>query len=377
VEAGLRNRLTVLEQELQKLDAFRESKRQMEEQIAKLESESVEREARHQAEQMDQERRFLMDKSKVQKGFDLKLANLRAEEEARLEANRDEETKRIIHENSRLKDELRFQQETTDELNADRRRASELNKKLARELSLFEDKELEYARQGKAKTKQIHHLETKLDEVEGVLSETRKRLNAGAGVKEAALQRQLDEHADDTHSLRGILQLKNKELATLRQHAATILEQRTEVETFFIEALEQCKSAILEERGKAYRDSLAEYRTAVKAATQCGQSKSLAGHSGQAFGFSAPPTAQPGGGGPEGGTTQSFPRMFPRIRPAHATRGVVSGRMPGQALALSLDGEPLRPPSKLPLGPPQSKVNKTARKRGLPSKSVALIKYKP
>jgi len=42
---------------------------------------------------------------------------------------------------------LRFQQEVTDELKSESGRVADTNKKLLRELSLFEDKEQEYARQ--------------------------------------------------------------------------------------------------------------------------------------------------------------------------------------------------------------------------------------
>jgi hypothetical protein len=41
----------------------------------------------------------------------------------------------------------RFQQEVTDELKGESFRVADANKKLLRELSLFEDKEQEYARQ--------------------------------------------------------------------------------------------------------------------------------------------------------------------------------------------------------------------------------------
>lgn len=44
--------------------------------------------------------------------------------------------------------------------------------------------------------------------------------------------------------MRQLLQLKNRELATLKQHATTVLEQRSEVEQFFLEALDQCKAKV-------------------------------------------------------------------------------------------------------------------------------------
>jgi hypothetical protein len=94
--------LRIVEEELQKLDAFRESKRLMEEKIHKLEAEAEESSRRHKVELADLERHFLMDKAKTQTAFEDRIANLRAEEEMRLEAGRDAETKRIIKENKRF-----------------------------------------------------------------------------------------------------------------------------------------------------------------------------------------------------------------------------------------------------------------------------------
>lgn len=151
---------------------------------------------------MYQERRFIMDKAKVQRAFDAKVAALEEENVRALEEGRDAATRRLIADNKRLKDELRwaylqgsgstavvvlrppvpllshffladactlanhiptsnterwhlvfmffllrFQQEVTDELKSESGRVADTNKKLLRELSLFEDKEQEYARQ--------------------------------------------------------------------------------------------------------------------------------------------------------------------------------------------------------------------------------------
>ena len=51
----------------------------------------------------------------------------------------DEASRRLIADNRRLRDELRFQQEVTDELKADTGRTEEANRRLVRELALFEE----------------------------------------------------------------------------------------------------------------------------------------------------------------------------------------------------------------------------------------------
>ena len=55
------------------------------------------------------------------------------------------------------------------------------------------------------------------------------------------IKKDLEEQTLDAAGLRQLLKLKNRELQHIKTHARTILEQRTEVETFFLDALDQCK----------------------------------------------------------------------------------------------------------------------------------------
>jgi hypothetical protein len=65
-------------------------------------------------------------------------------------------------------------------LNADKRRTSDANKRLGRELALLEDKEVEYARQGKAKSKEIHVLKERNAELESTILELKKKIQVYA-----------------------------------------------------------------------------------------------------------------------------------------------------------------------------------------------------
>eukprot|EP00613_Pedinella_sp_CCMP2098_P025245 CAMPEP_0171698140 /NCGR_PEP_ID=MMETSP0991-20121206/9200_1 /TAXON_ID=483369 /ORGANISM="non described non described, Strain CCMP2098" /LENGTH=367 /DNA_ID=CAMNT_0012286989 /DNA_START=55 /DNA_END=1155 /DNA_ORIENTATION=+ len=244
-EAGLLNRLRVVEVELQKLDSFRESKLVMETRINELETQLGEQETKHRFEQADQERRFLMDKQKTVREYEKGVSELEEGMRVQLTEGRDAESRKIIAENRRIKDELRFQTEVTDELNAEKRATNQANALLGRELSLFEGKEQEYARQGKSKTKEIHGLRDRVVELDRALGAFQKASKAGGSEASGRrLQAQADEAVLDAKGLRQVLQLKNRELHALRVHATTVLEQRTEVEQFFLEALEQCKGEI-------------------------------------------------------------------------------------------------------------------------------------
>ena len=274
-EVGLRARLSVLEENLQKLDQFANEKRLMEDELQELKDELSRMEAAHVQSSTNQERKFLAEKARIQKEFDAKIAEMREEELERIQSGQDAETKKIIHENKRIKDELRFQQEMTRELTAEKKRVQEVNKRLLREVELYAEKEREYARQGKAKSTAIVELQEKCDGLEALLKDAGKKFGEEKQAVQRALRKDLEDQTLDAAGLRQLLRLKNRELQHIKTHARTILEQRTEVETYFLEALEQCKTNIVADRQAAYRQSLADYRAKMAAATK-GEMKGVA-----------------------------------------------------------------------------------------------------
>ena len=72
-------------------------------------------------------------------------------------------------------------------------------------------------------------------------------------------KQKVDELVMANTGLKQLLKLKNRELKNIRKLAQTILDQRTEVEQYFLEALEQVKSEIRQKREDEYRLQMAEY----------------------------------------------------------------------------------------------------------------------
>ena len=61
----------------------------------------------------------------------------------------------------------------------------------------------------------------------------------------SAVSKELEEALLDAAALRRLVQIKNKELRKMKQLAVTILNQRNEVEQFFLEALQEVSSVIV------------------------------------------------------------------------------------------------------------------------------------
>ena len=166
-----------------------------------------------------------------------------------------EEARRIVAENTRMFEELKFHHTMTAELQADK---AALEKELAehkRELTIVADKELEYAHQGYYKTKEIKALRERVEQLEKSQAVNIERFKHKTKEMKATVHRDLEEATLDAAGLRRLLKIKNKELQRMKTLASTILSQRTETEQFFLESLHEVKDLIKKERKRTAVDT--------------------------------------------------------------------------------------------------------------------------
>lgn len=270
-ELGLRGRVEVLEEENNKLESFKEDKAKIEAEMKELREQIKQLEESHKTELAAQERKFLEEKVKMAKEMEDRTEELRQEAHIQVQNGLDADTRKVIADNRRMKEELRFQQEVTAELQAEKARVDQENKLLRRDLDLANDKESEYAAKSNSKSKEIQNLRDKITALENLMKDHGKKFQAEMVRSTKGIKKDLEEQTLDAAGLRQLLKLKNRELQHIKTHARTILEQRTEVETFFLDALEQCKQEISEERQRKYRAELNEYRQQMAAATKKAQ----------------------------------------------------------------------------------------------------------
>jgi hypothetical protein len=102
---------------------------------------------------------------------------------------------------------------------------------------------------------------------EALLASTNK-FKEDTGKIKNTVAKELEEQTMDAQGLRQLVNLKNKELAHIKKLAQTILDQRGEVEQFFLESLEITKEKIVQERERKYRKELVEYNNKMREATQ-------------------------------------------------------------------------------------------------------------
>jgi hypothetical protein len=117
-----------------------------------------------------------------------------------------------------------------------------------RELSLLAEKEIEYARQAHNRSKEIKALRERVEQLEKQQANNIEKFKIRAKELKQTVTKELEEATLDAAGLRRLLNMKNKELKHMKSLAATILSQRTETEQFFLEALQEVKEVIRQER---------------------------------------------------------------------------------------------------------------------------------
>lgn len=244
-----------LQEELRRLQDFKENKASIEQRLEEGEQERLEMEADHKLALEALERKFLEEKGRLQKEYKQMLAEMKKTSQEEAVERLDSSTKKILFENRRMAEELRLQVQETDELQKAKKTLEEDCKKLRREVQLHEQSVKEYAKQGFRQSKEIKELAAKVKSLEKTLSASVRDFEKEREQLSSAERRKSTEAALDSHGLRSLLKLKTKELAHIKRLAAVVLQKRTEVEAFLLDSLEVVKSELVQRRREEERSA--------------------------------------------------------------------------------------------------------------------------
>lgn len=251
----LTQRLGKAEADLNALVLYQQEKKKNEEKVTGLERQLADQRQEMFDSLDEQERKFLEENATKMREMDEQKLAFRevALREAREAMG--EEAKKILAENTRMFEELKFHNTMSAELQADK---VKLEKDLAehkRELTIVADKELEYAHQGFYKAKEIKALRERVEQLEQQQAVNLERFKHKTKELKTTVHRELEEATLDAAGLRRLLKIKNKELQRMKTLAATILSQRTETEQFFLESLHEVKELVKKEKKRSNVDT--------------------------------------------------------------------------------------------------------------------------
>ena len=240
----LKIKLDKAENELLGLENYKREKDAHDKKLAELE-ESLAKEKQQSIIALEnQERKFLENKAQMIKDLEEKKHAFHEAALREARAAMDAESKKLVVENKRISEELKFHNVISYEYQLEKDRLEAALTTTKRDVSLMAEKEEEYARQNYVKTKEIRSLRERVEQLEKAQMTSIERFKTRTKELKKTVQKELEEATLDATGLRRLIVMKNKELRHIKALAATVLEQRSEMEEFFLDSLAEVQEMI-------------------------------------------------------------------------------------------------------------------------------------
>ncbi|XP_066916433.1 basal body-orientation factor 1-like [Clytia hemisphaerica] len=253
------NEVKLMQSELKLVKEFRRKRALMQKEIDDIKDNLFMNEKQHENALEKIERKFFDEKIRMQQEANRKISELAERAHNEAISNLDDTTKSVYKENVRLNEALTYHIKAGEELSQHKENLEEQNKKLSSEKEMnsliVEEKVIESKKIKKANSS----LQQKVDDLEKALTEVMSENNQK---KTSLVQKHNQEQEGNKMEiarLQRIIELKNKEMSRVKKLAKNILDQRSDVEKFFIESLEMVKTEIIRNRAQYRRDAEVAY----------------------------------------------------------------------------------------------------------------------
>ncbi|XP_042301527.1 basal body-orientation factor 1 isoform X2 [Sceloporus undulatus] len=252
--------------ELKMIKEFRKKKTLMEKELEDLKDTLDTTKKEHQEEICMLERKFLEEKQRLEREAEKKIIMLaeRAHHEAIVQL--DNAGKAVFTENVRLHEALGYHMKETEELQKIKQKLEEDNAFLLQEKEINDILVREKITQITKQKTQILELENRVKKLETAVNHMAREFKTEVQItqQKALVQNQAGQVEID--KLQQLLEKKEREMSRVKKLARNILDERTEVEKFFLDALEQVKQEIITSR-KCYKQvAQAAYQRRMRAA---------------------------------------------------------------------------------------------------------------
>ncbi|XP_058844007.1 basal body-orientation factor 1-like isoform X1 [Acipenser ruthenus] len=263
------NELRMVQSEMKTIKEFRKKKAQMEKELEDIKENLYIAKKEHKEIVARMEHKFFGEKLRLEKEAEKKIAQLaeRAHNEAIVQL--DDAARSVFKENVRLNEALSYHMKEAEEL-------KKMTVKLAEENKDLIQKQVTSELLVEEKVSQVVQLKKEVVELQRKVACLEQGLGHMACEFEAETNMTLQKALISTKAgkveidkLQKLLDMKDREMNRVKKLAKNIVDQRTEVERFFLEALDHAKQEV--------RSSRAQYKQAAQVAYQRKMQEAYAG----------------------------------------------------------------------------------------------------
>ncbi len=252
--------------ELKELEQFQDKRFLLASELERTKGEVQLEKHRRKEQAREMESKFLLARERMRKDLEQRIALFKADCRSVVLKELDSESQRLRLVNKQMSDELRFHAKTNNSLRAQceklKARAKQL--KLDSELARGKDR-MQVGRAVKDK-EMIRKLKMRNESLEEQVVTLKQELVGSR--RELAARREALEKDEELVTLRQHVAYKTREVARIKRLARRVLDQRNDVERFFLHALEQVKAEIKAKRQREYKLKRRAYTQQVLALTR-------------------------------------------------------------------------------------------------------------
>ncbi|KAL4613152.1 basal body-orientation factor 1 [Arapaima gigas] len=234
----------VIQGELKMIKEFRKKKAQMEQELRELKEKIYIEDKDHKENLAQMERKFLREKLRLEKEAEQQIARLaeRAHKDAVVQL--DEASRTVFAENVRLNEALRYHVKEAEELRKTAAALVEENSSLALHKETSKMMVVENVSRLKRQVQEIADLRGKVSSLERTLGLTAAKFQQERQEAERQLKVDVEAAHMEVDRLQKVLATQEQEVGRVKWLARHLVEQRTELERFFHEALEQVRREV-------------------------------------------------------------------------------------------------------------------------------------
>lgn len=248
--------MQVIQSEFRMMKEFRRHKAELERELNEIKDSLVQAKKSHQKALSTAERHFIEEKQRLEKEAEKKILMLAEDAHTAAVMQLGDVGRSVFKENVRLKEAISYHVNQSRDLQKTVQRLQEERGQLLQEKETSQQLVQEKIQQGVEKKGQVQALQQAVRTLESALEKTTLENERARHKTQHQLQVTDQAGTVELQKLQKTLELKDREMSRVKKLARNILQERTQVERFFLEALDHVRQEIRSSRN--YYQKMAE-----------------------------------------------------------------------------------------------------------------------
>ncbi|KAM7375796.1 hypothetical protein PAMP_005566 [Pampus punctatissimus] len=252
---------------MKKIKEFQKRKAEMEQELSDIRESMDTAEKEHRQNLNKMEYKFFKEKARLEREAEQTIALVVEKAHTEAIVQLDDASRSVFKEKVRLNETLKYHMKQAEDLQRLTDSLAKENASLLVDKNTFETIVKNDAAQMEAQKGEIFKLKAKVASLEKALELQAEECQRWEEKEKTLLSTRAQASQVELEKLQKVLAMRERELGHIKQLASTIVEQRTEMEQFFHEALAQVRQEVTASRLQYKKEALQAYRWRLREAT--------------------------------------------------------------------------------------------------------------